>query len=236
MAVPPDREPGGRGRAGRGRGRPVGGWTGRRATVRGGPRAVRRPGRRPTSTPGSTPCSTTSGSTRELAAQEVSTLSGGQRAKVALAAIELSRFELTLLDEPTNDLDFEGLQRLETWVRSRPGGMVIVSHDRDFLGRTVATVLELDAHDRTGREYGGGWSGYQAERANARRHADEAYELYERRRGRAGGAGRAAAPVGHHRGPQGEPAAPGQRQGPAGLPHQPHREAGGQGPTDRSGP
>ncbi len=117
-----------------------------------------------------------------LAAQEVSTLSGGQRAKVALAGIELSRYDLTLLDEPTNDLDFGGLQRLETWVRSRPGGMVIVSHDRDFLGRTVASVLELDVHDRTGREYGGGWSGYQAERANARRHAAEAYELYERRR------------------------------------------------------
>ena len=118
----------------------------------------------------------------ELSAQEVSTLSGGQRAKVALAGIELSRYDLTLLDEPTNDLDFGGLQRLETWVRSQPGGMVIVSHDRDFLGRTVASVLELDVHDRTGREYGGGWSGYQAERANARRHADEAYELYERRR------------------------------------------------------
>ena len=117
-----------------------------------------------------------------LATQPVATLSGGQRAKVALAAIELSRFDLTLLDEPTNDLDFAGLRRLEDWVRSRQGGMVIVSHDRDFLGRTVASVLELDAHDRTGHEYGGGWSGYQAERANARRHASEAYDLYERRK------------------------------------------------------
>jgi ATPase subunit of ABC transporter with duplicated ATPase domains len=117
-----------------------------------------------------------------LASHPVSTLSGGQRATVALAGIELSRYDLTLLDEPTNDLDFEGLQRLETWVRSRPGGMVIVSHDRDFLGRTVATVLELDAHRRTGHEYGGGWSGYQAERVDARRHATEAFELYERRR------------------------------------------------------
>jgi ATPase subunit of ABC transporter with duplicated ATPase domains len=118
-----------------------------------------------------------------LAAQSVSTLSGGQRAKVALAGIELSRFDLTLLDEPTNDLDFAGLQRLEAWVTSRRGGMVLVSHDRDFLARTVATVLELDAHSRTGHEYGGGWTGYQAERANARRHATEAYEVYERRRG-----------------------------------------------------
>ena len=101
---------------------------------------------------------------------------------MALAAIELSLFDITLLDEPTNDLDFDGLGRLEAWVRSRSGGMVIVSHDRDFLERTVTTVLEVDAHSRTAREYGGGWSSYQAEREHARRHASEAYELYDRQR------------------------------------------------------
>ncbi len=117
-----------------------------------------------------------------LADRDPSTLSGGQRAKVALAGIELSRFDIALLDEPTNDLDFEGLRRLETWVRSRVGGMVIVSHDRDFLARTVTSVLELDAHRRTAQEFGGGWSGYQVERANARRHARESYEQFDRRR------------------------------------------------------
>jgi ATPase subunit of ABC transporter with duplicated ATPase domains len=115
--------------------------------------------------------------------RELSSLSGGQRAKVALAGIELSRFDITLLDEPTNDLDFEGLAHLEAWVRARPGGMVIVSHDREFLARTVTTVLELDAHSRTATEFGGGWSGYLAERETDRRHAAEAYDLYERQRG-----------------------------------------------------
>jgi ATPase subunit of ABC transporter with duplicated ATPase domains len=114
--------------------------------------------------------------------REVAALSGGQRAKVALAGIELSHFDITLLDEPTNDLDFEGLRRLESWVTSRPGGMVIVSHDRHFLERTVTTVLELDAHSRTATEFGGGWRGYQEERANTRRHAAEAYGVYDRRR------------------------------------------------------
>src|SRR5664279_5131035 len=52
----------------------------------------------------------------DLAGRETSTLSGGQEAKVALAAIELSQFGVTLLDEPTNDLDFAGLQRLQRWV------------------------------------------------------------------------------------------------------------------------
>jgi ATPase subunit of ABC transporter with duplicated ATPase domains len=117
-----------------------------------------------------------------LADRGLSSLSGGQLAKVALAGIELSRFDITLLDEPTNDLDFAGLARLEAWVRSRPGGMVIVSHDREFLARTVTTVLELDAHSRTATEFGGGWGGYVAERADQRRHATEAYEVYERQR------------------------------------------------------
>jgi len=121
-----------------------------------------------------------------LADRPLSTLSGGQEAKVALAGIELSAFDVTLLDEPTNDLDFEGLGRLRTWVASRRGGMVIVSHDRDFLEHTVDTVLEIDPHDRTAREFGGGWAGYRAERANTHRHATEAYERYERRRSELG--------------------------------------------------
>ncbi len=115
---------------------------------------------------------------------EVTTLSGGQEAKVALAGIELSRYDVTLLDEPTNDLDFDGLNRLEAWVTTRVGGIVIVSHDRHFLDRTVTSVVELDPHDRSARQYGGGWSGYQSERANARRHADEAYARYDRQRDR----------------------------------------------------
>lgn len=111
-----------------------------------------------------------------------SALSGGQEAKVALAAIELSRFDIVLLDEPTNDLDFSGLRRLERWVRSHDGGLVVVSHDRAFLERTVKTVLELDEHSRTAREFSGGWSGYQTERYNVQRLAREAFEEYQNRR------------------------------------------------------
>jgi len=112
------------------------------------------------------------------------TLSGGQAARVALAAVLLSRFDITLLDEPTNDLDFDGLERLEQFVltRSRDGGLVIVSHDRDFLGRTITSVLELDEHDHTGRLYTGGFDAFIEERATARRHAEEAYELNQTQR------------------------------------------------------
>jgi len=118
----------------------------------------------------------------EVTAQPVSTLSGGQEAKVALAAVLLARFDLTLLDEPTNNLDFDGLARLEEMVTRRTGGMVIVSHDRAFLERTVTDVLELDEHSRRGTVYGGGWAAYQSERAADQDHAVEDYAVYESQR------------------------------------------------------
>ena len=111
-------------------------------------------------------------------------LSGGEAARASLAAILLSRFDVLLLDEPTNDLDFAGLERLESFVDELPGGVVIVSHDRAFLERAVTRVLELDEHTRSGTEYGGGWLGYLDARATARRHAEEDFASYRTERGR----------------------------------------------------
>jgi ATPase subunit of ABC transporter with duplicated ATPase domains len=110
--------------------------------------------------------------------RELGTLSGGQMARSALAAIILSRFDITLLDEPTNNLDFEGLDRLTSWVRQRGSGLVIVSHDRAFLERTVTEVLELDGARHSATHYGGGWSGYLTERQTARGHQAEAYAAF----------------------------------------------------------
>jgi ATPase subunit of ABC transporter with duplicated ATPase domains len=115
---------------------------------------------------------------------EAAALSGGQAARAALAAILLSRFDVLLLDEPTNDLDFDGLARLERFVAERPGGAVIVSHDRAFLARTVTRVVELDEIAHTAEEFGGGWAGYLELRATAARHAEERYETYASTRGR----------------------------------------------------
>ncbi|MGH3851358.1 MAG: ATP-binding cassette domain-containing protein, partial [Pseudonocardiaceae bacterium] len=99
-------------------------------------------------------------------------LSGGQAARAALAAIILSRFDIVLLDEPTNDLDFAGLEQLERFLDQLPGGMVVISHDRMFLEHTIERVIELDEHSRTSTEFGGGWAGYLATKATARRHAE----------------------------------------------------------------
>ena len=105
-------------------------------------------------------------------------LSGGQAARVALAALLLSRFDVVLLDEPTNDLDLAGLARLEDFVKGLRGGVVLVSHDREFLARCVTTVVELDQAQNAVTVYDGGYDAYLEERAVARRHAREKYEEF----------------------------------------------------------
>jgi ATPase subunit of ABC transporter with duplicated ATPase domains len=115
---------------------------------------------------------------------ELPALSGGQAARASLAAIVLARFDVFLLDEPTNDLDFAGLERLERFLHDElSGGAVIVSHDRAFLDRTITSVLELDEHSHSAREYAGGWQAYLDEHATARRHAEEEYAEYQVQRG-----------------------------------------------------
>ncbi|MFS4095647.1 ABC-F family ATP-binding cassette domain-containing protein [Streptomyces sp. AF1A] len=105
-------------------------------------------------------------------------LSGGQAARAGLASLLLSRYDVFLLDEPTNDLDLDGLERLERFVTGLRAGTVVVSHDREFLTRTVTKVLELDLAQRRINLYGGGYAAYLEEREVARRHAREEYEEY----------------------------------------------------------
>ncbi|ALO65342.1 heme ABC transporter ATP-binding protein [Arthrobacter alpinus] len=105
-------------------------------------------------------------------------LSGGQAARVALAALLLSRFDIVLLDEPTNDLDLAGLARLEEFVKGLRGGVVLVSHDREFLARTITSVVELDLAQNKVGVYDGGYDSFLEERAIAKRHAREAYDEF----------------------------------------------------------
>jgi ATPase subunit of ABC transporter with duplicated ATPase domains len=111
-------------------------------------------------------------------------LSGGEAARERLAAIEEARFDVVLLDEPTNDLDFEGLARLERFVRDVPVAAVIVSHDRDFLDRTVTRIVELDEWKRGAREFAGGWTDYERARMEARWQQYAAFGRYEEEKAR----------------------------------------------------
>ncbi|MGW6744663.1 ABC-F family ATP-binding cassette domain-containing protein [Streptomyces sp. NPDC055025] len=110
--------------------------------------------------------------------QPMTTLSGGQAARASLASLLLSRYDIFLLDEPTNDLDLEGLERLEGFVTGLRAGTVVVSHDREFLVRTVTKVLELDLAQQKITLFGGGYEAYLEERETARRHAREEFDEY----------------------------------------------------------
>jgi ATPase subunit of ABC transporter with duplicated ATPase domains len=105
-------------------------------------------------------------------------LSGGQAARAGMASLLLSRYDIVLLDEPTNDLDLDGLRRLEEFVAGLRAGTVLVSHDREFLTRTVTKVLELDLAQQKVNLYGGGYEAYLEERERGRRHAREQFEQY----------------------------------------------------------
>ncbi len=99
----------------------------------------------------------------------VNTLSGGEKSRLALALLLLEAPDFLLLDEPTNHLDFASLAWLERYISTYKGGVLIVSHDREFLNKTVTSIIELDEHTRQAKTYKGNYATYHrakvAERA-----------------------------------------------------------------------
>ncbi len=114
--------------------------------------------------------------------REVSTLSGGQAARVGLAGLLLSRYDAYLLDEPSNDLDAAGLDLLERFIADAGAPVLMVSHDRELLANTATSIVEIDRSLQRIVVYGGGYDAYLEERSIRRRHARESYEDYARRR------------------------------------------------------
>jgi ATPase subunit of ABC transporter with duplicated ATPase domains len=110
--------------------------------------------------------------------------SGGEAARRRLADFLRRPLAVYLLDEPTNDLDFAGLDWLERTLASLDGAVVLVSHDRDFLDRIVDRIVELDEWTHGLTEYAGGWSEYERARTSALRRQRDAYEQYASERAR----------------------------------------------------
>src|SRR5687767_6105173 len=88
------------------------------------------------------------------------TLSGGEKSRVGLAILLLGAPDVLLLDEPTNHLDAASLTWLEGYLAAYRGAMLIVSHDRTFLNRTVNAIVEIDEHSRTAKRYAGDYDAY----------------------------------------------------------------------------
>ena len=124
-------------------------------------------------------------SVRYLAQQrDRSGLSGGEAARAALREIFESDDDVMLLDEPTNDLDFDGLRLLERFVGRTPASIVVVSHDRAFLERVVSRIVEFEGETRRVSEFAGSWADYERAREAARRAHEAAYEEYTREKER----------------------------------------------------
>ncbi|MDE3723453.1 ABC-F family ATP-binding cassette domain-containing protein [Nocardiopsis sp. N85] len=106
------------------------------------------------------------------------TLSGGERSRLALAAVLAADPELLLLDEPTNDLDDRAVAWLEQRLRAHRGTVVAVTHDRAFLAGVTGTVLEVDHESRRVNRYGNGYDGFLAAKAAARARWIREYDVW----------------------------------------------------------
>ncbi|KOV84139.1 ABC-F family ATP-binding cassette domain-containing protein [Nocardia sp. NRRL S-836] len=107
--------------------------------------------------------------------RRLGTLSGGQRARLALAGVLSAEPELLLLDEPTNHLDEDALRWLENRLLAHRGTVVVATHDRLLLERVATAIVEVDGDRRTIARYGNGYAGYLAERKAARQRWEQAY-------------------------------------------------------------
>lgn len=103
----------------------------------------------------------------------VSTLSGGQKTRVALGRLLLSKPDIVLLDEPTNHLDMDSISWLETYLLNYAGAVLIVSHDRYFLDKIISKVIEIDNGKVS--SFSGNYSAYSEKKAMLRKEAYQAY-------------------------------------------------------------
>lgn len=109
----------------------------------------------------------------------LSTLSGGQKARVGLAALLISSPDLLLLDEPTNHLDASALEWLESYLNTYQGAVIIVSHDRQFLNQSITRMIEIDKQTQNLKEYAGNFDFYLHKQKQERKKWEEDYALQQ---------------------------------------------------------
>jgi macrolide transport system ATP-binding/permease protein len=108
--------------------------------------------------------------------REVASLSGGEKRRLALAALLLQSPDVLLFDEPTNHLDFAALGWLEGYLATHRGAAIVISHDRRFLNVVVQKIFELPTHSRELKEYPGNYDAFLAAKRRERRQWEEDYE------------------------------------------------------------
>lgn len=124
--------------------------------------------------------------------KEIGNFSGGQRTRIALAAVFASRYDVVLLDEPTNNLDEKGVVVLEKFIEGSNASFLMVSHDRRFLRNATSRIIELMGGDQGVRQYGLGYDEYIEAREKAKQATFDRYEQYEKEKKRLERAAKAA--------------------------------------------
>jgi macrolide transport system ATP-binding/permease protein len=105
----------------------------------------------------------------------LATLSGGEKTRVALAALLIGAPDVLLLDEPTNHLDFATAAWLETYLQNHHGAMLVVSHDRRFLNTVATSIIELDEHTHRAKAYAGNYDAYLLQKTKERQRWEAEY-------------------------------------------------------------
>ena len=113
------------------------------------------------------------GFAEEEFSKSIDALSGGQKTRVSLGKLLLTKPDVLLLDEPTNHLDMESIAWLEAYLRTYPGSVLIVAHDRYFLDRVVTKIVELDGGTAT--VFAGNYTAYSQKKAQIREAKLKAY-------------------------------------------------------------
>ncbi|MQB02244.1 MAG: ATP-binding cassette domain-containing protein, partial [Actinobacteria bacterium] len=111
--------------------------------------------------------------------RSITGLSGGEKARVALAALLLAAPDVLLLDEPTNDLDDRALTWLEGYLKGYRGGVLFVTHDRDLIDAVATAILELDEQAHRVTRYEGNYGRYLDAKRAARIRAQQAYDAQQ---------------------------------------------------------
>lgn len=124
--------------------------------------------------------------------KEIGYFSGGQRTRIALAAVFASRHDVILLDEPTNNLDDKGVVVLEKFINGSNASFLMVSHDRRFLRNATSRIIELMGGDQGIQQYGLGYDEYVEAREKAKQATFDRYEQYEKEKKRLERAAKAA--------------------------------------------
>ncbi|MCX5774089.1 MAG: ATP-binding cassette domain-containing protein [Fusobacteria bacterium] len=114
---------------------------------------------------------------KEILTRKIATYSGGEKTRLCLMGILISKYDLYLLDEPTNNLDFYGLELLEEFIKNSSSSFIIVSHDKRFIINTRSRIVELCSSSEV-KSYNLGFDEYLECKLNERKSVEEKYQEY----------------------------------------------------------